>query len=117
MAKRNDITAAHFFFKGTDKTIYWDVVDSANAAQVMTGWTLSWKMYPANGSGNALLTKTPAISNGDGTDDRATVTIADTDTSALPAGNYLYELLRTDAGFQEVLSFGDLVMLTTKAQS
>ena len=116
MAKNQDITAADNWFKTEDKQIAWLITDSAGSPQTMTGWTVSFNMYSAKTSANALVTKTAAISNGDGTDDRAVITVADTDTETLAAGTYVYELVRTDAGSEQVLAYGTALLRTTKEQ-
>jgi hypothetical protein len=83
----------------------------------MTGWSLSWmlKRSPYHADSEALLTKTtptgivitgtfhatPAQNQ-----QRATVTIADTDTENLPAGAWPYELKRTDPGAETILAYG-----------
>lgn len=110
MSQEQDVTKADNLFKGTDKIIQWDIVDSAGAAQVMTGWAVSMLVFRPDGVGGAVLTIAAVISNGDGTDDRATVTIADTDTDAMVADDYVYSLERTDAGSEDVLAFGTWVL-------
>lgn len=116
MSKNVNITASDHFIKGEDKTLVFDVVDSTGAAQAMTGWALEWVLRRSAAATTAILTKntsggTISISNGDGTDDRATVTITDDDTVDLVAGQYEYALRRTDAGFEQVLAFGTLELL------
>lgn len=119
-AKEANITAAEAWFKGEDRTINIDV-DQADGTtpQNMTGWALTWELMSAN-SGPAVLTKTTAlggiaITNGDGTNDRAAVTILDTDTepTTLPAGVYYYRLRRTDAGNETVLAYGTAVLMAS----
>lgn len=114
MAKKQDITAADNWFKDEDKQLVWLIVNSAGSPQPMTGWTVEFKLYSAKATANALLTKTAAISNGDGTDDRAVVDSADTDTEGLPAGTYLYDLRRTDAGSEQTLAYGTAILRTSK---
>ena len=116
MSKEQNITAADHWFKGEDKSVVWDIVDANGSAQNMTGWTVTFNLYSTKSTGSALLTKTAALSNGDGTNDRATITVADTDTEPLPAGTYIYELVRSDAGSEQVLAYGTAILLTTKAQ-
>ena len=113
MATRFDIGAADNWFIGEDKTVTIDVTDSAGAVQSMTAWALTWELKRSSSSA-ALISKTVgsgiAIGNGAGTDDRATVTIADTDTEALEPGTYYHHLRRTDAGSEVILSFGDAAL-------
>lgn len=115
MSKRADITASDGYFLGEDKQLVFDVVDSAGAAQTMTGWALEWVLRRTAASTTAVLTKntsggTVAISNGSGTDDRATVTITDDDTVDLVAGDYEYALRRTDSGNEQILAYGTLTL-------
>lgn len=42
----------------------------------------------------------------------STVTIADTDTDDLAGGQYYHRLRRTDAGSEQVLSFGNVILKT-----
>lgn len=111
MSKIFNITDGDNFFIGEDKTIEIDVLQSDNAtAQTMTGWTLTWELKARNRSTAALISATPTIGNGDGTDDRATITVADTDTEALGPGTYYHHLRRTDAGSEQILSHGSVVL-------
>ena len=120
-AREANITTAEAWFKGEDRTIHIDV-DQADGTtpQNMTGWALTWELLSSN-SGPALLTKTTAaagisITNGDGTNDRAAVTINDTDTEPLAGGVYYYRLRRTDAGNEVVLTYGSAVLLESGFQ-
>lgn len=113
MSVSEDVTLDDNFMKGEDKSLQFTVVDSAGAAQTMTGWALEWVLRRSAASSTATLTKTTgageiAISNGAGTNDRATVTITDDDTLNLVAGTYEYALRRADAGNEQVLAFGKL---------
>src|SRR3989304_5078912 len=116
MSKNVNITASDHYAKGEDKTLVFDVVDSAGAAQTMTGWALEFVLRRSAASATAVLTKTTGaaqitISNGDATDDRATVTITDDDTVDLVAGTYEYALRRTDSGNEQGRAFGTLELL------
>lgn len=111
---RADIGEDQHVIIGEDRSIVIDVnqVDGTTA-QTMTGWTLAWYLTARAGSA-ALVTKTPTIGNGDGTDDRATVTLDDASTeSAIIAagpGNYWHELWRIDAGSETRLVYGSFVL-------
>ena len=116
MSLEQNITADDHYFAGEDKTLVFDIVDVNGAAQTMTGWALEWVVRRSASSTTATLTKTTgagtvALSNGSGTDDRATVTITDDDTLNLVTGTYVYALRRTDAGSEQVLAFGTLELL------
>jgi len=110
VAIRFDIDASDEFFIGTDQTIQIDVKQSdESTAQTMTGWALTWELKDSP-NGTVQISKTVgagiAIGNGSGTDDRASITIADDDTEALEPGVYYHQLRRTDAGSERLLSFG-----------
>lgn len=114
MAIRFDIDASSEFFIGTDQTIRIDVKQSdESTAQTMTGWALSWELKDS-ANGTARITKTTSsgisIGTGVGTDDRATITIADGDTEAVDPGIYYHVLRRTDAGSERMLSFGHVYL-------
>jgi len=102
---------------GEDRTINIDVNQAdGSTAQSMTGWALSWFLMDKP-EGTALATLTTAseitIGNGDGTDDRAAITVADTVTEALTDSSALYwhELWRTDAGSESRIAYGTVHIL------
>ncbi len=100
------------FPRGAKRAHRITVVDSADAAQAMTGWSLAYVWRDANES--AALTKTTSsgitIGNGSATDDRATVTIDAADTAALTGQKYTWALWRTDGTNDDVLAEGTLVL-------
>jgi hypothetical protein len=109
--------SAHFFI-GEDRPLLYYVTSDGSTAQTMTGWALTWELLDRRG-GTVLLTKTVgsgiALSNGNGTNDLATVTIEDTDLEAnvgvsaqIGHGVFFSVLRRTDAGTERVLAFGDV---------
>ncbi len=117
MSKQQNITADDHFFAGEDKTLVFDIVDSAGAAQTMTGWALEC-VFRRSAAASAVAFTTPTtglgtitIGNGTGTDDRATVTVSDDLTVNLVTGTYEYALRRTDAGNEQVLAYGTLELL------
>lgn len=111
MSKLFNITDADNWFIGEDKSIAINVLQSDDTTpQTMTGWTLVWELKAADRSVSALISKTPAISSDDGTDDLATVTIVDTDTEALAPGTYYHHLRRSDGGAEQILSHGTAVL-------
>ena len=120
MSVRTNITQTDNYILGEDKQLQFLVVDSAGSAQTMTGWALEFIVRSDPDSASTAISKTTAsgiaISNGNGTDDRATVTIADDDTVALRPGLYYYAIRRTDAGSEQVLAFGtvELVQAVTR---
>ncbi len=115
MAVRFNITADEDFFIGADQPIEIDVKQSdGSTPQAMTGWALTWELKDSPAD-TAHFSKTVgggiSIGNGSGTDDRATITVADTDTEPLEPGLYYHQLRRTDAGSERILSFGTVVLL------
>jgi hypothetical protein len=119
MALEQTITADDHWFVGEDKdlvfTIYTD--DTKTAIQDVTGWALRWRLRKSDGS-PVLIEKTsggggiavsgvfnadPAVNT-----QKVTVTILDTDTDPLMSGTYRQRLVRTDDGFETVLTFGDV---------
>ncbi len=89
------------------------VADGTGAKQNITSWALSFTMVPFV-SGTASITKTTAAGGGitltDPTNGVCSVAILDTDTDALSAGTYYYQLKRTDEGSETVLSYGTAVL-------
>ena len=115
MAAEFNIAASDNWFIGEDKTINVDVDQSdGSTPQTMTGWALTWELKDS-ATGVVRVTKTTSgggvtISNGGGTDDRASVAVLDTDTEALAPGTFFHQLRRTDAGNEVVLAFGNAVL-------
>ncbi len=116
MAIRFNIEFSDEFFIGEDRSVVIDVKQSDESTpQTLTGWALAYEIKASPGEA-ALISKTTgggeiAFSNGSGTNDRATITIDDDDTEALEPGKYYHQLRRTDAGSEQLLSFGDVVLL------
>lgn len=89
-------------YMAADQAPYFDVTTTAGGAtpQTMTNWDLAFVVR--DGRGNAVVAKTTGsgitIGNGSGTDDRATVTITETDISEGWAEGRMYRgaLWRTD---------------------
>ncbi len=115
MAKAFNILASDEWFVGEDKTIVIDVLQADESTpQAMTGWALTWELMDS-ADGPVLLTKTTAlseitISTGADTNDRATITVLDTDTEGIGPGWYYHRLRRTDAGLELRLSYGDALL-------
>lgn len=102
------------WFIGEDKTINIDVNQSdGTTPQAMTGWALTWELKDSP-NGAIKVSKTVGsgitIGNGDGTNDRAAIAIADTDTEPLNPGTYYHQLRRSDAGNEVIQAFGDAVL-------
>jgi hypothetical protein len=103
-------------FSGADKVLQFTVKDASEVIVNITGWALKWvlatKPVPAAGV-TVLLSKTTGlgITIPVGTDGVCQVAIADTDTDDIPSDRvYYHELRRTDAGLEDVLSYGDFYL-------
>lgn len=113
-AFESPIADSENFFAGEDRTILFDVKqEDGTTPQNMTGWALTWELK-ASATGSVSVSKTTVsgitIGNGIGTGDRATVTVAKADTSALTAATFFHILRRTDSGASTVLAFGDAIL-------
>ena len=109
-------------YLGADHTYPFTILNKAETLAVdITGWALSWmvKRRTSDADAAAVLTKTTGSGiviagtfNSVITTNTqvATVTVLDTDTDAIAAGLYHYELKRTDAGFETPLAFGTLTL-------
>lgn len=84
----------------------------------MTGWAITFTLRDAVG-GTSNFTKTvgSGITITDGAKGVITIAVADTDTSALTATRslaankgYVWEIKRTDAGFETVLARGQMIL-------
>lgn len=119
MALETDLT----YYLGTDHQFVHSVLDSAQAAAIdISGWSLSFmvKRSRSQADASATLTKTTvdgiAITGAFNADPEtntqvATVSIGDTDTDALAAGSYVWELKRTDPGLEVVIGYGAFRMI------
>ncbi len=97
-------TSSATLWADTDQVVQIDVTttDGGATPQTMTGWTLEFILRRLPGD-EVIATVTTtgggiSIGNGSGTDDRATVTLADTAIAASPGRNYAGALWRTDSG-------------------
>jgi len=86
-------------YTGNDLVLHFTVVDDAGDPVDISGWTTrNFALYTMD-SGTAVFTKTPAFVT-DGTDGEFTVTITDSDTSSLDAGNHRIEVQATGSGIK-----------------
>jgi len=110
MAKRGNFG----LFQGEDKLI------RINMRKNISGWTLAFAVALAYKT-TPLITKTTAsgitiIDGPDGPSSIAAVTINDTDTDSLDAGttdegkDYVWDIKRTDADQESVLTWGTLTL-------
>lgn len=115
MAIQRDITEADDWFIGEDKSITDTIYQSdGTTPQNVTGWAISFLLKRSAADVAPKVTKTTAdgialTTPGSGL---ITITIADTDTASLKAGTYLYEIKRTDDGFETVLTHGSCLLRT-----
>lgn len=111
-------------FLGTDRQFRVHVLNADGSAAVdITGWALSFKIkaHAADPDTRAYLSKDTAggAVTIAGTFDsgllvntqRATVAIDDTDTDDIPLDRGVWELKRTDAGFETVLAYGPVTFI------
>lgn len=111
MAIIRNITADDDWFIGEDKTLPVTIYQAdGTTAQNVTGWTISFlvKKNQTDADLSAKVTKTTVsgIALTTPLSGLVTITVADTDTDAIAPGSYWYEIKRTDAGFETVLTQG-----------
>lgn len=97
------------FYKGEDITLTVTMSPVTN----ITGWTLQFMVKKQYGDATAQITKTvgSGITITDATNGVFTVAIARADTSGLDPGVYVFDIQRTNAGNQTVLTIGNLTLL------
>lgn len=98
-------------YLGADQSVLVDVVDSAGNPLNMDGMALAFAIRQAYTSALVASKTTSSgitVGNGDGTNDRATIALADTDLStSWPASReYRWALWRTDDGSKVPLAEG-----------
>lgn len=105
-------TFANFtLYKDTDATL----TDTLDPAVNITGWALECSVRKQYG-GTELISKTTGagtITITDATNGVFTVAFYDTDTEDLEPGAYIYNILRTDAGSEAILSSGFINLMAT----
>lgn len=112
---------------GTDQSYEFTAYTSSAQTTIreITGWALSFlvKRKATDADVDAVITKTTAgggiVISGTfnatpaSNTQKATVSIADTDTDSLTAGVYRWELKRTDAGSEARIAYGTIVLNQT----
>lgn len=110
-----NITAEDRFFTNSDKVLSFAVKQSdGESVQDISGWSLSWvlKKYRTTPDASALVSKTGSdITITNGPLGLCELTVEDEDTADIPAGLYVHELKRIDAGAETPLCEGTAVLL------
>ena len=94
-------------YLGEDKALIYTVYQNdETTVQDITGFALSWLLKRDPDDAGALITKTTGsgINLTTPASGICTVTVLDTDTDGLDAGDYWHELKRTDANSETILS-------------
>lgn len=111
MAVKANITESDHLFIGEDKSI--DFLITENGVPVdCSSWEITWSLA-RNKADAALLKKSGTditFSNGNGTNDKVSVALADVDTDGLLPGWYTHGLWRIDDGAELVLSYGKVYL-------
>jgi hypothetical protein len=110
--KYSPITDAENWHVGEGRPLRFNNDDGAGAAVSMTTWDVEWTLHKAKDTA-AIVTKTSALgkitfSDGDGTDDLATVDTDPADTATLAPGSYYHFLRRVDNVDRSVIAFGEV---------
>jgi hypothetical protein len=74
----------------------------------ISGWTLKFTVAKKSNSVTKMCSATPTILSGPAGTFRATLTAAQTD---IAPGAYFFDVWRLDAGFEEVLASGEVVVV------
>jgi hypothetical protein len=123
-----DITAADRFYTNADKVFRCAIyqADGVTPEDVGTGWSFRWflKRRDTDGDVDALIEKQPADITVTGVYDvdpaqntqRVVFTVTDEDLADVPAGFYVHELKRDDAGAETPLIKGRCVLLQSGHQ-
>ena len=91
------IIANIFIDQGTDFSITVDVTDTSGGILNMSGYTASAQIRKTYGSSTVSATFGTSISEATG---QVTLTLSDTQTTALESGRYVYDLNVTSSGGQ-----------------
>jgi hypothetical protein len=91
------------FFQGEDVTLNFQL----GPPQDISAWTLTSSVKDKLGG---TVQFSPAVSLIDGGRGRFKLTLTRTNTSNLPAGDYVWDVRRTDSGFNTVLAHGEMTV-------
>ncbi len=106
------------WFRSEDKLLTFDVVNEDGAAVDIAGWTIVWMLEELHDGTTDILSKTSTADQitvsdsvpASGANDRATVKIESTDTTALEARVYRQSLWRTDGDAPQQLASGSAML-------
>ena len=91
------IIANIFIDQGTDFSITVDVTDTSGSALNMSGYSAAAQIRKTYGSSSVSSTFSTSIAEGTG---QVTLSLTDTQTTALESGRYVYDLNVTSGGGQ-----------------
>lgn len=92
------------WFVGEDQTFEWTVYeDDDMTLQDLTNWLMEFRLARASGQASVL---TKAVSLTDPGNGVCSVFVSATESGALPAFDYYYQLWRTNTGFKDVVAEG-----------
>tara|TARA_A200000159_G_scaffold159988_1_gene179434 strand:+ start:1166 stop:1498 length:333 start_codon:yes stop_codon:yes gene_type:complete len=91
------IIANIFIDQGTDFSITVDVTDTSGGALNMSGYSAAAQIRKTYGSSSVSSTFSTSIAEGTG---QVTLSLTDTQTTALESGRYVYDLNVTSGGGQ-----------------
>ena len=114
MSKNSPITKDKRWFKDEGKSIQFDITDANDNPIDVSSYALRW-VLEARSDPTDVLSKVftgddISVGDGEGTNDRVTVTIKVADTTALAANTYRHSLWRTDADNEQLLAEGNAVL-------
>lgn len=115
MAIEQNITNDDDWFINEDKELPLTIYQADETTpQDVSGWALSFMLKRNSSDVTAKITKTTAGGGGITFTTPASglvlITVQDTDTAALKAGTYMYEVKRTDDGSETVLTHGTVLL-------
>lgn len=94
-------------YRGSDVTLNFTMTPLTD----ITGWTMSFRLKVNQGDPTALLTINASITTAAAGTFAVAITAAQTTT--LPAGQYMWDVWRTDSGSANPLALGPMTVLGT----
>lgn len=110
MALRSDITEQDTWFKGEKKELRWIIDDGAGGVPPgMDPWVMLFIMRMTADSPQVMLQLDVVTEDpGDGT---VLCNVVHGDTIDIPSGDYYYNVVRVDTGEEQVLAYGDALLM------